>query len=40
MEFEGDTYGIAVFADSFKMEAAASVIAEGKSKSAVLPAEA
>ena len=31
-EFEGDTYGIAVFADSFKMEAAASVIAEGKSK--------
>jgi len=31
-EFEGDTYGIAVFADSFKMEATASVIAEGKSK--------
>ena len=31
-EFEGDTYGIAVFADFFKMEAAASVIAEGKSK--------
>lgn len=31
-EFEGDTCGIAVFADSFKMEAAASVIAEGKSK--------
>ena len=31
-EFEGDTYGIAVFADSFNMEAAASVIAEGKSK--------
>lgn len=31
-EYEGDTYGIAVFADSFKMEAAANVIAEGKAK--------
>ena len=31
-EFEGDTYGIAVFANSFKMQAAASVIAEGKAK--------